>query len=72
MLLNRLAYRNNFSQLIHLTNTRLASTILGQHGRVYVQGEVLSRRENEKLNIFKAECVLSSELWFRGTSMPYY
>ncbi len=59
MLLNHLTYRKNVSQLIYRTNIRLASAIAGQHGRVYVQGEVLSRREDEKLNIFKAEYVLT-------------
>ncbi|KAK5651308.1 hypothetical protein OQA88_12603 [Cercophora sp. LCS_1] len=33
----------------------MASTIVGKSGRVYVQGEVLQRRQDPKLSIFKAE-----------------
>lgn len=61
MLLSRLTYHKNFSQLIYRTNIRLTSTIAGQHGRMYVQGEVLSRREDEKLKTFKAESVSTFE-----------
>ncbi len=67
MRLNRLTYHNTrFSQLVHRTGFRRASTIVGQHGRVYVQGEVLSRREDEELNIFKAEYVLTFGLWSKA------
>jgi hypothetical protein len=35
----------------------MASTIMGKSGRVYIQGEVIQRREDQKLSIFKAEYV---------------
>jgi hypothetical protein len=55
MALNRLAYYSPFSRLAYRTSIRMASTIVGKSGRVYVQGEVLQRhREEHKLSIFKA------------------
>lgn len=60
MALHRIAYYTPFSRLAHRTNIRMASTIVGKSGRVYVQGEMLQRhREDEKLSVFKAEYVLN-------------
>jgi hypothetical protein len=44
------------SQITHRTGIRMASTIVGDSGRVYVKGDVLRRnREDHNLSIFKAE-----------------
>ena len=55
MSLNRLACNTTFGRLAY-PSIRMASTIVGKSGRVYVQGEVLQRhREDHKLSVFKAE-----------------
>lgn len=43
MHLNRLACHTLFGRLAYRTSIRMASTIVGKSGRVYVQGEVLQR-----------------------------
>ncbi|KAI1779539.1 kinase-like domain-containing protein [Hypoxylon cercidicola] len=49
----------------------MVSTIVGRSGRVYHQGEVLQRRENEKLSIFKA--VSGNESFvFKRVSKSFY
>ncbi|RWA10222.1 hypothetical protein EKO27_g4879 [Xylaria grammica] len=56
MPLNRLARDIPFGRLAHRTGLRMVSTIVGQSGRVYFQGEVLQRhRDDHNLSIFKAE-----------------
>jgi hypothetical protein len=56
---NRLACPTLFSVLAYRTSIRMASTIVGKSGRVYVQGKVLQRhREDNNLSVFKAESVL--------------
>ncbi|KAI0189918.1 protein kinase [Xylaria flabelliformis] len=56
MPLNRLARDIPFSRLAHRTGIRNVPTIVGQSGRVYLQGEVLQRhREDHNLSVFKAE-----------------
>lgn len=58
MPLNRLARHKPFSPLAYRTFMRMSSTIVGQSGRVYTQGEVLQRHHGDhKLSIFKAEYV---------------
>lgn len=58
MSLNRLAYHTPRSRHVYRTSIRMASTIVGQSGRVYVQGEVLQRnRKDHKLSIFKTQYV---------------
>lgn len=38
----------------------MASTFVGKSGRMYIQGEVLQHhRQDHKLSVFKAECVLT-------------
>jgi hypothetical protein len=57
MPLNRLA----FNRLAYSTSIRMASTIVGKSGRVYVQGEALQRHgKDHKLSVFKAEYVSNS------------
>jgi serine/threonine protein kinase len=61
MSLNRLACYTPLSRLAYRTSIRMAFTIVGNSGRVYVQGEVLQRhREDHKLSVFKAEYVSNS------------
>jgi hypothetical protein len=56
--LNRLARYNPFRQPVCRTSSRLASTIVGVSGRVYVPGEVLRpSRDGYTPDIFKAEYV---------------
>ncbi|KAF9731772.1 hypothetical protein PMIN06_011227 [Paraphaeosphaeria minitans] len=56
MPLNRLACHTPFSRLAYRTSIRMASTIVGKSGRVYVQDKVLqSHREDHKLSVFKAK-----------------
>jgi hypothetical protein len=55
MPLNRLPWHPPLTRLVFRTSIRTASTIVGKSGRVYVQGKVLQRREDQKLSIFKAE-----------------
>lgn len=55
MLVNRLAY--HISPISHAC-IRLASTIAGKSGRVYVQREVLQEHKDPRWNIFKAEYVI--------------
>lgn len=60
MVLYRIACHTPISRLAYRTNIRMASTIVGKSGRVYVQGEMLQRhREDDKLSVFKAEYVLN-------------
>lgn len=61
MLLNRIACRKPIGSVIYRTGIRMASTttIVGQSGRTYVQGDVLQRRQDPRLSIFKAQYVLS-------------
>lgn len=55
---NRLACHTSFSRLAYRTSIRMASTVVGKSGRVYVQGEALQRHcEDHKLSVFKAEYV---------------
>ncbi|OCL11970.1 kinase-like protein [Glonium stellatum] len=50
----------------------MASTIVGESGRVYVQGEVLQRhREDHKLSLFKAESRNESFV-FKRVPRPFY
>ncbi|KAI1425971.1 kinase-like domain-containing protein [Xylaria sp. FL1777] len=52
----RLTWHTPLGRLVHHTSVRMASTIVGQSGRVYVEGEVLwPCREDHKLSVFKAE-----------------
>jgi hypothetical protein len=61
MPLNRLACHKPFSRLAYRTCIRMASTIVGKSGRMYVEDKVLQRhREDDKLSVFKAEYVLNS------------
>lgn len=61
MALNRFVCHKRFRRLAYHTTIRMASTIKGQSGRVYVQGEQLQRhREDLRYSIFKAKCVSSS------------
>lgn len=71
MPLNRLARYIPFGRLAHRTDIRMVSTIVGEFGRVYVQGEVLQRhREDHNLNIFKAEYVSNSTNSSHSLSLP--
>ena len=64
MSLHRFDCYTPFGRLAHRTSIRMASTIVGKSGRVYVQGEVLQRhREDHKLSVFKAE--------YASNSMPF-
>ena len=57
----QLASRAPFKQLACRTSIRMASTIVGKSGRVYVQGELLHRHHKDhKFSIFKAEYGLKS------------
>ena len=61
MFLNRLTCYTTSSRLAYRTSIRMASTIVGKSGRVYVQGEVLQRhRQDHELSVFKAEYVSNS------------
>lgn len=61
MFLKLLAFHAPLSALAYRTSIRMASTVVGKSGRVYVQGEILQRhREDQNLNVFKAEYVTSS------------
>lgn len=52
----RLASHIPFSRFAPFTSIRMASTIIGQPGRTYIQGEVLQRhREDHRFSIFKAK-----------------
>lgn len=59
--LSRLAYNTRFSRLVcrtkpATTGIRMASTIVGNSGRVYTQGKVLRpSRDDHTPDIFKAE-----------------
>ncbi|KAI1826799.1 kinase-like domain-containing protein [Xylaria intraflava] len=53
------------------TGTRMASTVVGNSGRVYVQGEVLQRRQDPMLSIFKAESQGESFVFKRVTRTLY-
>ncbi|KAH6625546.1 kinase-like domain-containing protein [Boeremia exigua] len=50
---------------------RMASTIVGQSGRVYIQREVLQERKDPRLNIFKAESQDQSFV-FKRVSKPFF
>jgi len=61
MLLSRLARNTALGRLPYGTSIRMASTIVGESGRVYVQGEVLQRYGKDyKLSVFKAKYVFNS------------
>lgn len=61
MSLNRIACHKPLSRIAYRTSIRMASTIVGKSGRVYVQSEVLQlHREDRKLSVFKAEYVSTS------------
>ncbi|KAK3896353.1 hypothetical protein C8A05DRAFT_40139, partial [Staphylotrichum tortipilum] len=49
----------------------MASTIVGKSGRVYVQGEMLQHRQEEKLNIFKAQSG-DEPFVFKRVQTPFY
>ncbi|KAI1419098.1 kinase-like protein [Xylaria sp. FL1777] len=71
MPLNRLARHMPFSRLSHLTGIRWASTaIVGESGRVYVQGEVLRRRlQDHNLSIFQSR---NQTLVLKRVPRPFY
>ncbi|KAK3943485.1 kinase-like protein [Diplogelasinospora grovesii] len=72
MPLNRLASHTPFSRHAYRTSIRLASTIMGKSGRVYVQGEALQRRrENPNFGVFKAESGNESFV-FKRVPRPFY
>ncbi|KAK5654709.1 hypothetical protein OQA88_7033 [Cercophora sp. LCS_1] len=72
MHLNRLASHRLVSRIAHRASIRMASTIVGTSGRVYVQGEVVRRhREDDKLSVFKAESGNESFV-FKRVSRPFY
>ncbi|KAK5634965.1 hypothetical protein RRF57_010677 [Xylaria bambusicola] len=50
----------------------MTSTVVGKSGRVYIQGEVLQRREDPKLSIFKAESGNEPFVFKRVRSRPLY
>jgi len=60
MFLNRLSFRKPFDRLTYLTGIRMASSVVGKSGRVYLKDKVLQRQREEKLSILKAEYVLDS------------
>lgn len=63
MSLKRLSCHTPFARLAYRGSIRMASTIVGKSGRVYVQGEVPQRhRQDHKLSVFKAEYVPNSSL----------
>jgi hypothetical protein len=52
-----MAFNRPVSRII----TRMASTIVGQSGRKYIQGSVLQRHPNSpELSVYQAEYVFSS------------
>jgi hypothetical protein len=69
MPLNRLARHTPLGRLVYRPAIRMASTIVGKSGSVYVQGEVLQRRQDPKLSIFKAECVSNFSLLTCGLAL---
>ncbi|KAI1426220.1 kinase-like domain-containing protein [Xylaria sp. FL1777] len=61
-----------FSQITYRIGIRMASTIVGDSGRVYVKGDVLQRnREDYNLSIFKAESENQS-FAVKRVSRPFY
>ncbi|KAI1756106.1 kinase-like domain-containing protein [Xylaria castorea] len=61
-----------FSQMTCRTGFRMASTIVGDSGRVYVKSDVLQRnREDDNLSIFKAESENQS-FALKRVSRPFY
>lgn len=63
MPLKRLSCYTPFRRLAYHRSIRMASTIVGKSGRVYVQGAMLQRhREDHKLSVFKAEYVPNASL----------
>ncbi|KAF1355930.1 kinase-like protein [Lizonia empirigonia] len=71
MLLNRLAYHISPTSRIGI---RMASTIVGKSGRVYIQREVLQECEDPRLNVFKADHFGSHDqsFVFKRVSKPCY
>ncbi|KAI5860034.1 kinase-like domain-containing protein [Durotheca rogersii] len=66
-----LACYSLFGRLAYRTSIRMASTIVGKSGRVYVQGEVLQRNRGEKFSIFKAESGNESFV-LKRVQRPFY
>jgi hypothetical protein len=63
MLFSRLACHTPHTWFFPRTGIRMASSIVGESGRVYVPREVLQQhRQDPKFNIFKAEYVRSLSL----------
>lgn len=59
--LSRLACRAPYNPPLCRTSIRMASTIVGQSGRKYIQGEVLQcHRQDPKFNVYQAQSVLCS------------
>lgn len=54
MLLDRLVYH---VYPVSRVGIRMLSTIVGKHGRSYVQREVLQERKDSRRNVYKAEYV---------------
>lgn len=52
----------------------MTSTLVGESGRVYIQGEVLQRhREDHQRSVFKAEYVSGNESFvFKRVPRPFY
>jgi hypothetical protein len=63
MPLNCLACHTPSTWLSLRTGIRMASSVVGKSGRVYVEREVLQQhRKDPKFNILKAECVRLPQL----------
>ncbi|KAI2603666.1 kinase-like domain-containing protein [Hypoxylon sp. NC1633] len=72
MSLNRIACHTPLSRIAYRTSIRMASTIVGKSGRVYVQREMLQlHREDRKLSVFKAESG-SESFVFKRVPRPIY
>ncbi|OAA68354.1 Protein kinase-like domain protein [Niveomyces insectorum RCEF 264] len=70
--LGRVACRSPFRRPAYPPGIRTtASAIVGKSGRVYVQGDVLQRRDDPRLSIFKAESGKASVVLKRVTK-PFY
>jgi hypothetical protein len=57
MFLNRLTCRKSFDRRTYRTVIRMASSVIGKSGRVYVPEKVLQRQREAKLSVMKAEYV---------------
>ncbi|KAI1174875.1 kinase-like domain-containing protein [Nemania sp. FL0916] len=61
-----------FSQIAYRTGIRMASTIVGDSGRVYVKGDVLQRnRRDDNFSVFKAESE-NRVFAVKQVSRPFY